>query len=78
MPIILLAVPEWSDAPTNQVEQAWQELQAERARQFGGRLVVAWESGHDIHLEKPGIVIDAIHEVAEAVHQPNSGATPAA
>ena len=33
----------------------------------GGRLVVATESGHDIQHEQPELVLDAVHDVVQAV-----------
>jgi pimeloyl-ACP methyl ester carboxylesterase len=55
-------------AEVNQAyEQVWQQLQAELAvLSSRGRLVVAEDSCHYIHLERPQLVIDAIREVVAA------------
>lgn len=42
------------------------------------RFVVATESGHYIHVQQPDLVIEAIHQVVEAVREPNSWTTPEA
>ncbi len=57
------------DAETvQQVEQAWREAQAELASQTpDGRLVIAENSGHNIIIDQPGAVIDAIREIMEQV-----------
>jgi pimeloyl-ACP methyl ester carboxylesterase len=48
-------------------EATWVHLQTELAALSPqGKLLVAEQSGHDIHLEQPELVIDAIHEVHAA------------
>jgi pimeloyl-ACP methyl ester carboxylesterase len=48
----------------DQYEKAWQELQIELAALSSqGKRIVAEESGHNIHLEQPELVINAIQEV---------------
>ncbi len=54
-------------AVIEQYEASWVQLQRELAALSPrGKLVVAEQSGHDIHLEQPELVIDAIHEVRAA------------
>ena len=51
-------------------EQTWQQLPSELALQSArGEKIVAEKSGHFIQLDQPELVIDAIHEVVEAVQQ---------
>jgi pimeloyl-ACP methyl ester carboxylesterase len=50
-----------------QREVIWRELQAELAALSpNGRLVIADQSGHNIHHDQPGLVVDAIRQVVEA------------
>jgi pimeloyl-ACP methyl ester carboxylesterase len=54
-------------AVVEEYEANWVHLQTELAALSPqGKLVVAEQSGHDIHLEQPELVIDAIHEVLAA------------
>ena len=47
-----------------QAEQIWQELQAEQVKLSSqGQLVVATQSGHDIHIDQPDLVIEAIRQM---------------
>ena len=72
MPLVALAhgrptpaPPGW---PVDQDEQLWRRLQRELAQLVpGGRLVVASESGHDIQLEQPELVLEALGDVVHAV-----------
>jgi pimeloyl-ACP methyl ester carboxylesterase len=72
MPLVVLAhgrpepaPPGW---PGEEVERLWQQLQRELADLVpGGRLVIATQSGHDIHHEQPELVLDAIRDVVRAV-----------
>jgi pimeloyl-ACP methyl ester carboxylesterase len=70
MPLVVLAHGH-SDPDTPFVgleEPFWRQLQRELAHLVpGGRLVVATESGHDIHHEQPELVLDAIRDVVLAV-----------
>jgi pimeloyl-ACP methyl ester carboxylesterase len=74
MPLVVLAHgrPDDPAAPfVEQDERLWRELQRELARLVpGGRLVVATHSGHNIHLEQPQLVLEAIHDVVRAVRAP--------
>jgi pimeloyl-ACP methyl ester carboxylesterase len=45
-------------------EEDWRDMQADHARRSPtGRLIVAERSGHDIQLDQPDLVIEAIREV---------------
>jgi pimeloyl-ACP methyl ester carboxylesterase len=57
------------DTPFVELEEPfWRQLQRELAQLVpGGRLVVATESGHDIHHDQPELVLDAIRDVVLAV-----------
>jgi pimeloyl-ACP methyl ester carboxylesterase len=51
----------------DQYEKVWQELQIElTALSSKGKRIVAEQSGHNIHLEQPELVISAIQEIVEA------------
>lgn len=53
-----------------QVEQGWRQLQTELAALSPqGKLVVAEQSGHYIHLQQPQLVIDAIKQVVAAARK---------
>jgi pimeloyl-ACP methyl ester carboxylesterase len=71
MPLVVLAHGHPDDPPPPFVELEepfWRQLQRELARLVpGGRLVVATESGHDIHHDQPELVLDAIRDVVLAV-----------
>jgi pimeloyl-ACP methyl ester carboxylesterase len=72
MPLVALthgrpdpAPPGW---PVEAVERLWRQLQRELAHLVpGGRLVIATQSGHDIHHEQPELVLDAIRDVVGPV-----------
>jgi pimeloyl-ACP methyl ester carboxylesterase len=70
MPLVVIAHghPD-PDTPYVELEEPfWRQLQRELAQLVpGGRLVVATESGHDIHHEQPELVLDAIRDVVLAV-----------
>jgi pimeloyl-ACP methyl ester carboxylesterase len=70
MPLVVLAHgrPD-PDVPfPEEEERLWQQLQRELAQLVpGGRLVIATESGHDIHHDQPELVLDAIRDVVRAV-----------
>jgi pimeloyl-ACP methyl ester carboxylesterase len=70
MPLVVIARghPD-PDTPFVELEEPfWRQLQRELARLVpGGRLVIATESGHDIHHEQPELVLDAIRDVVLAV-----------
>lgn len=56
--------PNITPEQTARIEAVWLELQRELAgRSSQGRLIVAEKSGHYVHLEEPGLVIQAIRDV---------------
>jgi pimeloyl-ACP methyl ester carboxylesterase len=46
--------------PYLETEAIWQDLQAELAARYGGRLIQAENAGHFIHRDRPDYVIEAI------------------
>jgi pimeloyl-ACP methyl ester carboxylesterase len=86
MPLIVLshgrsAVPSERPAgwPLAEEERIWRELHAEIARMApNGRHVIAEESGHDIHLEQPELVVEAIRTIVAAARDARTSATPSA
>jgi pimeloyl-ACP methyl ester carboxylesterase len=55
-----------SEDETKQSESIWQEFQVELAGQSNqGELIVADQSGHDIHLDQSGLVVEAIRKVLD-------------
>lgn len=59
---------------TRLLEQTFVRLQEAMAGLSSrGRLIVAADSGHAIHLEQPGLVVDAIREVAGAAQPAGQG-----
>ncbi len=59
--------------PWDDVEAVTRELYAELAASVpGGRLIVAEESGHYVHLEQPDLVIDVVRQVVDAVREPTT------
>jgi pimeloyl-ACP methyl ester carboxylesterase len=52
------------------IEGLWLDLQRDLvSRSSRGRLVVAEKGGHYVHLEEPGLVIQAIRDVVAAGRQ---------
>jgi pimeloyl-ACP methyl ester carboxylesterase len=69
--------------PANYPFDTFDRVRAEHQRALatmvpGGRFVVATESGHYIHTQQPELVIEAIHQVVEAVREPSNWGTPVA
>jgi pimeloyl-ACP methyl ester carboxylesterase len=65
--------------PIADEERVWRELHAEIARMApNGRHVIAEASGHDIHLEQPELVVEAIRTVVAAARDARSSAIPSA
>jgi hypothetical protein len=49
-------------------EESWRQMQAEMARLSPqGKLIIAENSGHIIHIQQPELVIEAIREVIEHI-----------
>ena len=82
MPFVVLAhgIPfaaPISGWPTAEMEGIMFALQQDLAQLVpDARLIVATESGHNIHQDQPELVIAAIREVVEAVRDPSTW-TPA-
>jgi pimeloyl-ACP methyl ester carboxylesterase len=53
-------------------------LQAGQARDLGARIVVAEESGHLVPFDQPEVMIAAIEDVVQAVHDPSRWVTSGA
>ena len=61
------------DYPAAALEDLWLPLQRKLAGLVPeGRLVIAEESQHYIHLTQPDLVIEAICQVVDAVRDPNT------
>lgn len=68
--------PDW---PVEANIDLWNELQDDLAGLVpGARHIVAEQSGHYIHQSQPGLVVEAIRAVVDAVREPATWATPAA
>jgi pimeloyl-ACP methyl ester carboxylesterase len=70
LPLIVLSrspidvPPELADSPDAQFDREWAQMQTELARLSSrGKLVIAQRSGHQIQLEQPELVSEAILEV---------------
>lgn len=77
MPLIVLTHGqpfEWGpDFPAAALEDLWPPLQENLASLVpDARLVVAKESGHFIQVQQPGLVIEAIRQVVDAVRDPDT------
>jgi hypothetical protein len=53
--------------PDPDIDQFWQESQADLARQTAAQLIIAADSGHRMLQEAPNLVAFAIDEVVRAV-----------
>ena len=75
IPLVVLShgnnpIPFLSEAENQQMEQAWQIMQAElTAQSSNGEQIVAEQSGHYIQLDQPQLVIDAVCQVVEAAQE---------
>lgn len=59
--------------PTEEMEQSMSDDQAWLAQLVpGGKLILAEQSGHNIHQDQPALVIEAIRMVVDAVRDPSS------
>jgi pimeloyl-ACP methyl ester carboxylesterase len=78
MPLVVLAhgipfAPPFPGWPTDTMETVMLDAQKDLAALVpDARLVVATESGHNIHQDQPDLVIDAIAQVVAAVRDPSS------
>ena len=69
-PIAAQAFPNITSEQAARIESLWRELQGELAsRSSQGRLVDAEKSGHYVHYEEPGLVIQAIRDVVTAARK---------
>lgn len=84
MPLVVLAhgipfadpFPGW---PSDKMEGIMFALQQDLAQLVpDARLIIATESGHNIHQDQPQLVIDAIRQVVAAVRDPSAWAAPVA
>jgi pimeloyl-ACP methyl ester carboxylesterase len=84
MPLVVLAhgiplddpFPGW---PSDKMEGIMFALQQDLAQLVpNARLIIATESGHNIHQDQPEVVIDAIEQVVAAVRGPRAWDVPAA
>lgn len=74
MPLVVIthgqSWPWPAEYPADAIEALWPPLQQALSELApDGRLVVAEESGHDIYAQQPQLVIDAIHDVVDAVRE---------
>lgn len=73
LPLIVLShglnmFPDLSEEKAKKAEQIWRELQAETANlSENGKLIIASQSGHNIHIDQPELVVNAIHQLTEQV-----------
>ncbi len=72
LPLVVLShgINMFSNMPDQQAKQAgltWQELQGEIAKLSSkGSLQIAQTSGHNIHIDQPQLVVDAIRQIIKA------------
>jgi hypothetical protein len=63
-PIMAAAMPSLPEATNAQLMQMWQEMQAELDElSSNSTQVIADHSGHNVHLEEPRLVVEAIRKV---------------
>ena len=73
LPLIVLSAgrfevnPVLSDAENQQVREGWQAQQSEQAAlSSDSKQVIAEQSGHNIQLDQPDLVVEAIQEIVDA------------
>jgi pimeloyl-ACP methyl ester carboxylesterase len=85
IPLMILSRGIWDPLPgvsepeNEQAWEAWRAMQAELvALSPTGKQIIADRSGHNIHLDQPQLVIDAVRETVESARAASSttGATP--
>ena len=76
MPLIVISrgywdpMPGFSDTENQHAWQMWQEMQVELlSLSSNSRQIIATESEHNIHLQQPELVIDAIQELVDAAQK---------
>ena len=53
-----------------EIERIFYDLQVELShRSHNGKLIIATKSGHNIQIDQPELVIDAVHGVLDGIHQ---------
>jgi pimeloyl-ACP methyl ester carboxylesterase len=63
--------------PVEEMGALHRELQVDLAQLVpNGRQVIAERSGHYVHRSEPDLVVDAVHDVVDAVRDPEAWATP--
>jgi hypothetical protein len=68
--------PGW---PMEEEERVWRELHAEIARLVpNARHILAEGAGHDIHQERPELVVESTRQVVAAILDPGTWTTPEA
>jgi pimeloyl-ACP methyl ester carboxylesterase len=65
--------PTW---PVDDLEEAWRTTIVSNAAVLAARFIVAEQSHHFIYIDQPDLVTEAIHEVVDAVRDPDTWATP--
>lgn len=69
-PIAAQAFPNITSEQAARIEELWLALQRDLAgRSSEGRLIVAEKSGHYVHYEEPGLVVQAIRDVVTAARK---------
>jgi pimeloyl-ACP methyl ester carboxylesterase len=75
IPLIVLSREVWeplpsvSEAENQQAWQAWQAMQSELAElSTNSKQVIAEKSGHNIHLQQPQLLIEAILQIVQVTH----------
>jgi hypothetical protein len=76
MPLIVLsrgdsnATPLLSDTENQQMWEVWQEMQSKLAQlSSDNKQVIAEQSGHNIQLDQPDLVINAVLEIVNIVRK---------
>ena len=78
IPLVVLAhgrpiahsFPNVTGEQASRIEDLWLELQRDLAgRSSDGRSIIAEKSGHYVHYEEPGLVIQAIRDVVTAARR---------
>jgi predicted polyphosphate/ATP-dependent NAD kinase len=73
LPLIVLShginmFSDLSEEKARQAERIWQQLQAETANlSEKGKLIIAAQSGHNVHIDQPELVVNAIHQVTKQI-----------
>jgi pimeloyl-ACP methyl ester carboxylesterase len=75
IPLVVLShgipqpMPNFSDEINAEYETIWQDLQGEQAAlSSNSQRIIAQHSGHDIQLEQPELVIEAVQQILEQVN----------